>query len=67
MAENFARRLEATARRTPDKPALVWEGGALTFGEIDERADALAATGAREAKKALKEEAELARKQRSAR
>ena len=30
MAENFARRLEATARHTPDKPALVWEGGALS-------------------------------------
>ena len=44
MAENFARRLEATARRTPNKPALVWDGGALTFGEIDERADAFAET-----------------------
>ena len=42
MAENFARRLEATARHTPDKPALVWEGGALTFGELDRRASAFA-------------------------
>jgi long-chain acyl-CoA synthetase len=44
MAENFARRLEATSRRVPDKPALVWEGGALTFGELDRRATAFAAT-----------------------
>ena len=42
MAENFARRLEATARRLPDKPALVWDGGALTFAELDARARALA-------------------------
>ena len=42
MAENFARRLEASSRRTPDKPALVWDGGALTFGELDQRASALA-------------------------
>jgi len=42
VAENFARRLEATARHTPDKPALVWEGGALTFGELDRRASAFA-------------------------
>ncbi|HKQ63843.1 MAG TPA: AMP-binding protein [Methylomirabilota bacterium] len=49
MAENFARRLEATARRLPDKPALVWDGGALTFAELDTRArtlaDALTARG----------------------
>ena len=42
MAENFARRLEATARRTPEKPALVWDDGALTFGELDRRASAFA-------------------------
>ena len=42
MADNFARRLEATSRRTPDKPALLWDGGALTFGELDRRARALA-------------------------
>jgi long-chain acyl-CoA synthetase len=42
VAENFARRLEATARRVPDKPALVWDGGALTFAQLDTRACALA-------------------------
>ena len=42
MADNFARRLEATSRRIPDKPALVWDGGALTFGELDRRATARA-------------------------
>ena len=51
MAENFARRLEATSRRLPDKPALVWDGGVLTFGELDRRASelaaALAASGAK--------------------
>ena len=44
MAENFARRLEASSRRTPDKPALVWDGGALTFGELDQRVRAFAET-----------------------
>jgi long-chain acyl-CoA synthetase len=51
VAENFGRRLEASARRVPDKPALVWEGGALTFAELDRRAQGfagtLAATGVR--------------------
>jgi len=42
VAENFARRLEASSRRTPEKLALVWDGGALTFGELDRRADAFA-------------------------
>ena len=42
MAENFARRLEASSRRTPEKLALVWDGGALTFGELDRRANAFA-------------------------
>src|SRR5438874_2171343 len=42
VAENFARRLEASSRRTPEKLALVWDGGALTFGELDRRANAFA-------------------------
>jgi long-chain acyl-CoA synthetase len=41
VAENFARRLEASTRRVPGKPALVWDGGALTFEELDDRAAAL--------------------------
>ena len=44
MADNCARRLEATSRRTPEKPALVWDGGALAFGELDRRAGAIAET-----------------------
>jgi acyl-CoA synthetase (AMP-forming)/AMP-acid ligase II len=44
VAANFARRLEAASRRALDKPALVWEGGALTFGELDRRATAFAET-----------------------
>ncbi len=42
MAENFARRLEVTARHTPEKLALVWDDGALTFGELDRRASEFA-------------------------
>jgi acyl-CoA synthetase (AMP-forming)/AMP-acid ligase II len=44
VAVNFARRLEAASRRTPDKPAVVWGGGALTFGELDRRAGVFAET-----------------------
>ena len=43
MAENFVRRLEAAARRVPDKRALVWGGGALTFAEMDRKAGAFCA------------------------
>jgi len=42
VAKNFARRLEATARHTPEKSALVWDDAALTFGELDRRASAFA-------------------------
>jgi long-chain acyl-CoA synthetase len=51
VAESFGRRLAAAALHFPDKPALVWEGGALTFAELERKARAfsetLAATGAR--------------------
>jgi long-chain acyl-CoA synthetase len=51
VAENFVRRLDAAARRFPDKPALVWDGGVLTFAELERKArafsEALATTGAR--------------------
>ena len=51
MAESFVRRLEAAARRVPDKPALVWDGGALTFAELELKAgafsEALATAGAK--------------------
>jgi long-chain acyl-CoA synthetase len=41
-AVNFAALLEATAREQPDRTALVWDGGALTYRELDGRAGALA-------------------------
>ena len=51
MAESFVRRLDAAARRFSGKPALVWEGGALTFAELEQKARAfsetLAGAGAR--------------------
>jgi long-chain acyl-CoA synthetase len=40
VAENFVRRLEAGTRRVPDKPALVWDDGALTFEALDRHARA---------------------------
>ena len=42
MTRNFARLLEASARRSPDEPALVWPDGALTFAGLHRRAEALA-------------------------
>ena len=35
--------LRAHARRTPDKPAYLWYGAALTFAELDRASDAFAA------------------------
>ena len=43
MAESLVRRLEAGARRWPERRALIWEGGALTHGELDALAVAAAA------------------------
>ncbi|MDO8477631.1 MAG: AMP-binding protein [Candidatus Rokubacteria bacterium] len=42
MTESFAALLDAAARRRPDAPALVWDGGALTWRELDLRAGGLA-------------------------
>ena len=42
MVESLVRRLEAGARRWPERRALAWEGGALTNGELDARAVAAA-------------------------
>jgi long-chain acyl-CoA synthetase len=51
VAESFAALLEAVARRRPEAAALVWDGGALTYRQLDLRAggvaQALAARGAR--------------------
>lgn len=42
MAKNFARLLDAAPRRGPDTPALLWDGGALTWGQLDRRAGGVA-------------------------
>jgi len=39
---SFAALLDAAARRRPDAPALVWDGGALTWRELELRAGGLA-------------------------
>lgn len=38
MAENFVCFLEATARRCPHRPALVWDGGSLSYEKLYARA-----------------------------
>jgi long-chain acyl-CoA synthetase len=42
MVESFSSLLGAAARRQPQKPALVWEGGALSAQELDLRAGGMA-------------------------
>jgi long-chain acyl-CoA synthetase len=42
VTENFAALLEAVARRRPDAPALVWDGGALTWRALELRAGGVA-------------------------
>ena len=42
MEENFAHLLEANARNLGNKTALLWEGGALTWQELDRRASGCA-------------------------
>jgi len=48
VSTNLAARLGAAARRRPDHPALVWDGGALTWRELEARAAAVAARLARD-------------------
>jgi long-chain acyl-CoA synthetase len=51
MPESFAASFEAVVRRRPDAVALAWDGGALTYRELERRAGgvahALAGRGAR--------------------
>jgi len=42
VTESFAALLDAAARRRPDAPALVWDGGALTWRELELRAGGVA-------------------------
>jgi len=42
VPENFAALLDATARRRPDAQALIWDGGALTWRELELRAGGVA-------------------------
>jgi long-chain acyl-CoA synthetase len=48
VTESFAALLDAAARRRPDALALVWDGGALTWREIELRAGGLARRLARQ-------------------
>jgi long-chain acyl-CoA synthetase len=42
LAENFGALLEATSRRLPRHPALSWDGGSLTWEELNLRAGGVA-------------------------
>jgi long-chain acyl-CoA synthetase len=42
VAANFARLIEATARRLGDRPAIAWDGGRLTYRALEARASAFA-------------------------
>jgi len=42
VTESFAALLDAAARRRPDAPALVWDGGALMWRELELRAGGVA-------------------------
>ncbi|MGH7772231.1 MAG: class I adenylate-forming enzyme family protein [Candidatus Binatia bacterium] len=42
MAKNFAALLEETSRRFADKTALAWDGGTLTYAELDRSASGFA-------------------------
>jgi long-chain acyl-CoA synthetase len=42
VAENFASLLDAAARRAPARAALVWDGGALSWAELERRAGGFA-------------------------
>jgi long-chain acyl-CoA synthetase len=48
VTESFAALLDAAARGRPDAPALVWDGGALTWRELELRAGGLARRLARQ-------------------
>jgi acyl-CoA synthetase (AMP-forming)/AMP-acid ligase II len=38
MPAGFAALLAAAARRRPEQPALLWDGGALTWRDLERRA-----------------------------
>lgn len=42
MGGNVVRLVEAVAARAPDRPALTWEGGTLTYGRLERQAGGFA-------------------------
>jgi long-chain acyl-CoA synthetase len=44
VADTVVARFEATARRQPERVALRWDGGALTYRQLDQRAGGFART-----------------------